>query len=167
MQNVQSVADQLGVRRPGDKSVSDDLRLPQAIRDLDLGPIKFKLKNDASLNWSEDEINTAENEYRKFLALSLDNPLNEPNVPCGHVDKFWHQHMLDSAKYCEETQAIFGHYLHHFPYFGMLSEEDERAMFAAGTRTLARYREKFGEPPYVWTAPEHCFDNCRKGCSTN
>jgi hypothetical protein len=87
-----------------------------------------------------------EGEYRKFLALHLAYPEMDV-VPCEIVDEMWHAHILDTAAYRDDCQAIFGRFLDHFPYFGMRGEDDAEALNDAYVETLDRYRDAFGEPP--------------------
>jgi hypothetical protein len=56
-----------------------------------------------------------EEEYRKFLALHLSYP-DVDIVPCKIVDEIWHQHILDTAAYRDDCDALFGRFLDHFPY---------------------------------------------------
>jgi len=114
---------------------------------LDLSGIRMKLADpEEGRGYSETDLDLREGEYRKFLALHLANP-GMDIVPCKLVDEFWHQHILDTRAYHDDCHAIFGEYLHHFPYFGMRGEEDARALQDAYVDTLDRYRAAFGEPP--------------------
>jgi hypothetical protein len=116
-------------------------------RCLDLGNVKMKLADtDEGPGLGADYIDVMEQEYRKFLALQLMYP-DADVVPCKIVDEMWHRHILDTAAYREDCDAIFGRFLDHFPYFGMRGEEDARALNGAYAATLERYREAFGEPP--------------------
>jgi hypothetical protein len=114
---------------------------------LDLGNVKMKLADsDEGPGLNPDFIELMEGEYRKFLALQLLYP-EADIVPCKVVDEMWHRHILDTAAYREDCEAIFGRFLDHFPYFGMRGEEDAQALHDAYAGTLDRYREAFGEPP--------------------
>jgi hypothetical protein len=114
---------------------------------LDLSGIRTELADpEEGKGYSAEQLSIRESEYRKFLALHLAFPESEI-VPCRIVDEFWHQHILDTRAYHEDCDAIFGGYLHHFPYFGMRGDEDAKALQDAYAETLARYREAFGEPP--------------------
>jgi hypothetical protein len=54
---------------------------------------------------------------------------------------------LDTQKYAEECSTVFGEFLHHFPYFGLRGEEDQRALRTAYESTLELMRDEFGEVP--------------------
>ncbi len=116
-----------------------------AIQALDLDPIKFKLMNpDEGDGWSREAVDRLEREYRRFLILVARYP-EENIVPSREVDKFWHGHILDTAKYAEDCDSAFGYFLHHFPYFGMRGEQDAAALQDAGRRTRELYEREFGE----------------------
>jgi hypothetical protein len=98
------------------------------IEKLDLEPIKYKLVMDRDGHlWWRSRADLAEVAYRKFLTLTVKFP-KEKIVPLGDIDIMWHQHILDTAKYIEDCDAIFGRYLHHFPYFGLRGSEDAIAL---------------------------------------
>lgn len=131
---------------------------------LDLGNLRMKLADtDEGPGLSEDRLDLMEVEYRKFLALHLAHPDDEI-VPCKLVDQMWHQHILDTAAYREDCEAIFGRYLDHFPYFGMRGEDDARALHDAYADTLERYRAAFGEPPPDTWVSAHDSSRCRTQC---
>jgi hypothetical protein len=60
------------------------------------------------------------------------------------VDKFWHGHILDTMKYAEDCQRVFGYFLHHFPYFGMRDAEDAANLANAAATTRRLYEQEFG-----------------------
>ena len=106
----------------------------QAIADLDLEPIKVKLMHEESgEGWSLQKANAVEFEYRRFLYLMKTFP-QEQTAPLMDVDTFWHYHILDTMKYAVDCQAVFGYFLHHFPYIGLRGEDDEAAHQRVGQR---------------------------------
>lgn len=117
-----------------------------AIAELDLGPIKFKLMDRyEGQGWSRDHAEHMEQEYKRFLMLLAKYP-HATLAPGKDVDKFWHGHILDTLKYADDCQHMFGHFLHHFPYFGMRGDEDAANLTAAGEATRQLYEREFGEP---------------------
>jgi hypothetical protein len=122
---------------------------------LDLSGVRLKLADpEEGKGYSTHQLDLGETEYRKFLALHLALPDAEI-VPCRLVDEFWHQHILDTHAYHQDCDAIFGSYLHHFPYFGMGDEADAQALHDAYAETLDHYRAAFGEPPEgTWISAE-------------
>lgn len=94
--------------------------------------------------WSLEQVTAIEAEYRRFLFLMHKYP-TEQAAPLMAVDIFWHYHILDTLKYAEDCQSIFGYFLHHFPYIGLRGEADEEAHVRCGNRMKELYEETFGE----------------------
>jgi len=116
-----------------------------AIAALDLEPIKVKLMHkESGEGWTLERANAVEFEYRRFLILMKKFP-NEQTAPLVDVDTFWHYHILDTMKYAADCDAVFGHFLHHFPYIGLRGEDDEAAHIRVGLRMKELYEDTFGE----------------------
>jgi hypothetical protein len=113
---------------------------------LDLDPIKVKLMHEESgEGWSLEQANAVEFEYRRFLYLMKKFP-QEGAAPRADVDIFWHYHILDTIKYAQDCQAVFGYFLHHFPYLGLRGEEDLAVHERVGERMRELYEGTFGTP---------------------
>lgn len=122
----------------------DREQLFKDLMELDLEPIKFKLMDsDEGEGWNLEVVEELEKKYRNFLLLSVTS--SDPVVPTKNVDKFWHYHILDTIKYAEDCQKLFGFFLHHFPYFGMRSEEDKANLGIAFEQTKELYQSTFQE----------------------
>ncbi|MCX7069356.1 MAG: hypothetical protein NTW85_16940 [Methylococcales bacterium] len=68
--------------------------------------------------------------------------------------------ILDTQKYQEDCELLFGYFLHHFPYFGMRGKEDEENLKMAWTETRQLYKTRFGElPTDLWLSSKRC-PNC-------
>ena len=83
---------------------------------LDLGPIAYLLiyPNEGK-GWSMEQTSQAIVNYKRFL---LEHYL-EPDTdlrPSKLVDQVWHVHILDTQKYLEDCNWLFGYLVHHFPY---------------------------------------------------
>jgi hypothetical protein len=116
-----------------------------AIAELDLEAIKVKLMHEASgEGWTLERANTIEAEYRRFLILMKKYP-NEQTAPLVDIDTFWHYHILDTLKYAADCEAVFGYFLHHFPYIGLRGEADAAAHERLGQRMKELYQTTFGE----------------------
>lgn len=116
-----------------------------AIQALDLDPIKLKLMDpEEGQGWSREYVERMETAYKRFLILMVKFP-RETIAPTKDVDKFWHAHILDTMKYAEDCESVFGYFLHHFPYFGMRGEADAADLRAAADKTDALYEREFGE----------------------
>ena len=121
----------------------------QRIEKLDLEPIKFKLVHgDSEPEWDVAKTDRVEVEYKRFLVLNLKNKATgriQSVVPTKDVDKFWHTHILDTAKYAVDCQFCFGFFLHHFPYLGLRGPDDARELQDRFRESLEYYQFEFGE----------------------
>jgi hypothetical protein len=119
----------------------------EAIFAMDLDPIKFKLMDKKEgQGLTRAETDRMELEYRRFLALAAKFP-EEMIVPDTDVDRFWHCHILDTMKYAEDCQRVFGYFLHHFPYSGMRDDDDAANHVDAVANTRRLYQQEFGTAP--------------------
>ena len=117
-----------------------------AIRALDLDPIKVKLMDaDEGQGWSRVYADRMELAYKRFLTLLVTHP-ETTIAPSKEIDKFWHAHILDTMKYAEDCQRVFGYFLHHFPYFGLRGAEDATQLAQAGRDMERLYEQEFSEP---------------------
>ncbi|WEF30642.1 glycine-rich domain-containing protein [Pseudoduganella chitinolytica] len=118
----------------------------KVIAELDLEPIKVKLMHaESGEGWTLERANAVEFEYRRFLYLMKKFP-HEQTAPLQDVDTFWHYHILDTLKYATDCEAVFGYFLHHFPYIGLRGKDDEEAHERVGARMKELYEDTFGEP---------------------
>ena len=116
-----------------------------AIQDLDLDPIKIKLMDhEEGEGWSRGQADVVAVWYKRYLILNLKFPKSSV-VPNKLIDTFWHYHILDTMKYADDCQNIFGHFFHHFPYFGMRSSDDAENLKKAFAITEALFWSEFGE----------------------
>src|SRR5205814_958393 len=108
--------------------------------------IKLKLMDaEEGQGWSREYADQMALAYKRFLALMVKFP-EQTIAPTKDIDKFWHGHILDTIKYAEDCQNVFGYFLHHFPYFGMRGAEDAAALAEAGRQTAQLYAKEFGAP---------------------
>jgi len=97
------------------------------VKHLDLRPVQAKVIE--KLGWSADQAESVEQEYRRFLyALTQKGRGEIISPPSKEVDEFWHQHILDTRKYRDDCQKLFGHYMDHIPALtsAQQAEADER-----------------------------------------
>ena len=116
-------------------------------RNLDLESIKFSLtRREDGPNWPLNKAEGLEVWYRRFLYLSniYDDKVI---VPSKDIDTFWHTHILDTQKYMSDCEALFGRYVHHFPYFGMRGKRDRDQLEKAFRETEELFLLHFGESP--------------------
>lgn len=128
---------------------------------LDLSMIKLKLQDsEEGPAWSSEQCDSVEIEYKQFLALKRAYPGQEI-VPNKFVDVFWHQHILDTAKYAKDCQTIFGAFLHHYPYFGMNGEEDYANLCTAFEQTQSLYDLHFSSESSKPSEKAKCRTKCK------
>lgn len=138
----------------------DQIRI---IDELNFDLLKMKLKQrEEGESWSDEQCDTAEIYYKRFLKLILLYP-DRQFVPSKEIDTFWHYHILDTKNYYHSTINIFGEYLHHYPYLGFFGEEDHNNLIALYRETQLTYEETFQEPWPV-AAVSHC-DNGGSNCA--
>jgi hypothetical protein len=144
--------------------------LPESIANLELGYIGCKLldddafeaqRRDGELLWDEERVARALGEYKQFLALMYWNP--EANlVPSEDIDDVWHTHVLHTARYHADCEAIFGCFQDHCPAGGASAEfGDEHA--EDRDETLQLFEEAFGEIPRSYTVITNA--RCRRTAS--
>lgn len=124
---------------------TDNKVFPEVFENLDLEPIKYKLMNpesDSANAWTLEKADCIAELYIMFLALCKLYP-DKVISPSREVDTFWHYHILDTHMYHKDCNNIFGYYLHHFPYFGVRSEEDAKNLQSAFEETQVLYKLHF------------------------
>lgn len=127
------------------------------IDSLDLKMIKMKLcesTEKGGKGWSVEQSEECEVWYRRFLKLRLVCG-KRILVPTKMIDDMWHYHILDTFKYHEDCQNIFGKYIHHFPYFGLRGKKDAQDQQRAFHETMDLFEKYFGEKPYNPTIVHH------------
>lgn len=97
--------------------------------------------------WSRKDAEEVCRLYRNFLFLSAKYP-DKRLPPSEDVDEFWHNHILDTQKYRLESEAIFGRYFDHYPYFGIDEKTNMNDLSCAFSETQRLHQEEFGEPIY-------------------
>jgi hypothetical protein len=127
----------------------------QRVATIDFSMLRMKLVHEQG--WTEDACEQAEDLYRKFLALSLRYP-DRKLCPNGPTDEFWHAHILDTRKYADDCEALFGGLLHHYPYFGLRGPDDRADLERAFAGTVDLFIRHFGVDP---TAGDSHARSCR------
>lgn len=132
---------------------------------LDLEMVKIKLAEpDEGAGWSVEQCEDAEVEYKRYLTLCRKFPHPAYSiVPNKIMDTMWHYHILDTRAYCRDSDKVFGGYFHHFPYFGMRGEQDERNLRGAFEDTKGYYEHTFGEK-MDRADMQKCWHDCQGRC---
>jgi hypothetical protein len=153
---------------------TDTHRLDHAraqIESLDLEPIKFKISHkEGGLGWSDEHADRIERAYRRFLVLLAKHPELQI-APTRDIDAFWHAHILDTRKYAADCERIFGGFVHHYPYLGLLGDEDKAEQAANALYGL--FLSEFGEAvpnnasgtAAAWCAGEPPMDKTAAWCA--
>jgi hypothetical protein len=117
----------------------------QRVMELDLEPhiVKLTSTKGGGEGWSLARALKIAKQYRAFLILHLRYP-DETHIPTISIDTFWHTHILDTMKYMEDCDAIFGSYFHHFPYVGLRGEEDAQIADKSFNDTVNFFDKEFG-----------------------
>ncbi len=137
------------------------MSLEEALRrvaTIDLSMVKMKIMDpEEGKGWEPEYADAVETKYRRYLAMYLMFP-ERKIVPNKEVDVFWHQHILDTRAYAKDCDTVFGHFLHHFPYFGMRGEKDAQNLQSCFTATCNLYAELFDEAyvPEFATEAQSC-----------
>jgi len=99
--------------------------------------------------WSRAHARRVIDEYRRFVLLAM--VAGHPVTPSDAVDQVWHLHLTYTRSYWDRLCGeALGRPLHHGPTRGGRQESEKFTDWYQ--RTLAKYREVFGEePPHdIW-----------------
>ncbi len=107
---------------------------------LNLEPVTMQLVNFCG--WSEPRARAAERRYRRFYFLKALFP-GKSASPSDEIDQYWHQHIINTAKYAIDCMNVAGVFLHH----DFLSPDDP-----VDAKTLEKLRLE------TWIAYELLFD---------
>jgi len=106
--------------------------------------LDFSQMNDKLVNyygWSKEDVVLMNNYYKKWLVVHACYP-ELATAPSAKLDEYWHMHILDTQKYMEDCQLVFGRYLHHYPYFGL--EGDKKDLNKGFELTRELFMHHFG-----------------------
>lgn len=115
------------------------------LKALDLGSIAYKLMHpEKGGGWTKAQTVRAIVRYLAFLLLIYLYP-HRNFVPTQEIDAVWHQHILDTSKYHQDCEALFGRYVHHYPHADFLGEVEEQNWLTAFAQTQTLFDQHFGE----------------------
>jgi hypothetical protein len=132
----------------------------QSIMALDLQSVKDRLFSKQGWWWrlrhSADQL---EKEYRQFLYLISTNP-GQTVVPWSQeLDDFWHEHILDTAKYARDCEAIWGRFIQHNPQAPKGTARHGKAYIATQRLYRAAFRKK--------ASRRRSLSDCAAGCDAS
>lgn len=125
---------------------------------LDLQPIAYSLIHSNEKEWNIQRTNQAISAYLMFLLLIYLYP-NSQLVPNQEIDRVWHYHILDTMKYAQDCETLFGRFIHHFPYFGERGKIDKKNLQKSFEQTQMLFEEHFGismDVDYKPSIPADC-----------
>lgn len=105
--------------------------------------------------WKNDYANDVATNYHRFMGLrSKDSNLS----PSDDIDKFWHQHILNTLSYTQYCTKNFGKYIHHNPE----DAYDQNSRYQRLCNTVREYIKIYGDVnPQIWypyKKTEHVYD---------
>lgn len=117
-----------------------------AIQELDLESVKLRVM-DAELGegWTREYAESIEVAYKTYLTMVVKYQEHAEDIMLSKdVDEFWHTHILQTMKYADDCQKVFGTFLHHDPHIGARTPAlfEKRTVLAKKTREL--YEQEFG-----------------------
>lgn len=126
------------------RGLSQDIHLfRNKLKQLDLKSIAYQLIHSSDEKWTFEQTNQAIDRYSMFLCLIYLYP-NRKLVPTQEIDEVWHHHILDTMKYAQDCEMLFGRFIHHFPYFGKRGKADRDSLYTAFAETERLFEEHFG-----------------------
>lgn len=102
-------------------SPEERTELDADIAGINLDPIGFLAVY--TYRWPLEKVDEIELEYRCFLQCTRDYPEHEI-APSQDCDLYWHQHILSLQLYLEHCDQLFKRPLYHWPYAGLMGEQD-------------------------------------------
>lgn len=113
--------------------------------------------------YTPDEVEIAEIEYQRYLALVLAYP--EQILPISaQLDDFWHTHILFTKDYHAMCHQVCGRYIHHTP---TMDKPDRDNLATKYSDTLRLYTQEFGAPTSAFwpLAAQMCAGGGGSGCT--
>jgi hypothetical protein len=122
-----------------------------AIQALDLESVKVRVM-DAELGegWTREYAESIEAAYKTYLTMLVKHQdCAEEIMLSKDVDEFWHTHILQTMKYADDCQQVFGTFLHHNPHIGERTAADLEQRTAMAEKTRSLYEREFGSAQHA------------------
>lgn len=124
-----------------------DSEIKVLISSIDLSPV---IKRMVKIHhWTQQEALLSADQYKNFLFLKKKYGNKYSLPPSIDIDEIWHNHILNTKKYAEDCNIIFGEYLHHTPHHGEneeISQQELESLFENETQAL--HFQEFGDYLY-------------------
>ena len=141
--------------QPNKLTTKSENEVISAIRALDLESVKARLiDEELGEGWTREYADSIEQAYKTYLTMLVKYQDHAETIMLAKdVDEFWHTHILQTLKYSDDCQRVFGAYLHHNPHVGPRTEAvmAEREALAEKTRRL--YEREFEDAAAAWAGP--------------
>ena len=136
------------------------------VEELNFDRLKWKIVRGSN-NITDEIVQIAEQEYKRFLTISILNP-DVGLAPTPLMDEMWHALILDTANYMADCELLFGKYIHHNPDFGPYSPSEAKSKIHTSSKTTIRlYNELYNEnPSFIIEGSSKCDrydETCMKG----
>jgi len=117
-----------------------------AIAALDLTSVKIRLMDPkVGEGWTREYADRIEVAFKHYLSMAVKYQEHAEDILLSEdVDEFWHAYILQTIKYADDCQAVFGTFLHHSPHIGELTQADHDKRDALAEKTRALYQREFG-----------------------
>lgn len=127
-------------------SVQSELKLEfvKKLQTLDLEPVAVLLMHPTKgVGWTKERTVQAIAHYKMFLFLHYLYP-HHKIISTMDIDVVWEHHFLDIAKYRQDCKMLFGYFLEHNPYFGLLDQANEKNSSTTFAENQLVFEQHFG-----------------------
>ena len=116
-----------------------------AIQALELESVKLRVTDpELGEGWTRQYADSIEAAYKNYLTMVVKHQDDAEDIlPSKDVDEFWHTHILQTMKYADDCQAVFGMFLHHNPHIGKLTQADLDKRVEHAEKTRQFYEREF------------------------
>jgi len=117
-----------------------------AIQALDVESVKVRLMDPVrGEGWTREHADAIEIAYKNFLTMLVKYPEDAEQIAMSEdTDEFWHTHILQTRKYADDCQAVFGDFLHHSPHLEDITPAYLEEKNASVEKTRLLYEKEFG-----------------------
>lgn len=125
-----------------------------AIESLDLESVKARV-TDPKLGegWTREYADSIEVAFKHYLSMIVKYQDHAEDILLSEdVDEFWHTYILQTMKYVDDCEAVFGTYLHHSPHVGEVTQADHQRRAALAEKTRELYQREFGSAKHAEAA---------------
>lgn len=134
---------------------------------LNLDPVREKAMSRHG--WTQEKARALEDEYRDFLILLAEND-RTISPWSDDLDLFWHEHILDTKRYAQDCNTIFGHIIQHDPHIEKnpdLQAATKAATVALRSAQLRDRDERKRQADRTSSSTDDGFDIAQWGCSAD